>query len=44
VKPTGSLSSGACSGLPHTTTLSPSSETAVTVMRAIGMGGNLHER
>jgi hypothetical protein len=33
--------SGASSGRPHTMTVSPSSETAVTVMRAVGMGVNL---
>jgi hypothetical protein len=41
-KPTGSLSSGASSYMPHTTTLSPSSETAVTMIRASGMAQNLH--
>ena len=41
-KPIGSLSSEPCSGRPHTITLSPSSETAVTVIRASGMYGNLH--
>lgn len=40
-KPIGSLSSSAYSGLPHTVTVSPSSETAVTVTRAIGMLGDL---